>query len=233
MGGYLVAGRSAAPSVAPQQCALTVPLIANTRSGPPWRRHRHALLPAGEIPGGHSFLVWNQRSGEMFNWRRADNPGAAPRFLVPTRYAEVLNRGWRDDAWSYCLVLGPEPPRRLDRNGFSTSTVIKPTTVQPGDSVTATVTVTAERSATVSIMVSIVAPDGTTPVKDALVDQQLGAGTPVSYHVGLYVPPDAATGVYVVKVGIFGPGRQSLLHWNDGTAVFLVGGQGGATTSGQ
>ena len=230
--GLLAVRWLAGRSVAPQECARTVPLAPRSEAGPPWQQHRHALVPAAAVPDGLSYLIWNQRSGEMFDWGLRRRSGRIDHFLVPTRYAQVLNRGWEDDPWRYCLVLEPHPPFRFDKNGFVTSTVVRPVSARPGDTIAATVTVEPERTAIVSILVSVVAPDGTAPAQEALPERSLSAGTPAEYDLQVHLPPDAAEGVYVIKVGLFSPDRASLLHWNDGTAVFLVTGRRDSTATG-
>jgi hypothetical protein len=220
-------------AVAPQSCALTVPLTPRTEAGAPWQPHRHALVPAGEIPGGHSFRIRNERRGQTFAWRLAQRAGSGALFFVPTRYAELFNRGWEDDGWVYCLVLGPDPPFRLKKNGFVTAMALDPPKAHPGETIRATITIAPERTTTVAVLVLVSSPDGTTLAQRSIPEQSLSAGTPAEYQLQMYVPPDAAAGVYVVKVGIFRPGERSPLHWNDGTAVFRVVTGDGASAVGR
>src|SRR5215208_4512194 len=223
----LVATRSLSGlAVPPQTCAWTVPLTPQSAAGPPWLRHRHELVPDSAVPDTLSFLIWNRHSGEMFDWGVRRIAGRVDRFLVPTRYAELLNRGWEDDPWQYCLVLDPDPPFRFDKNRFVTSTAVQPTSARPGDTVRAAVTVTPRRTADVSALVLVLAPDGTEVMRHAVPGQSLRAGARVEYRVPITLSADAQEGVYVVKVGLFSAGWTSLHHWNDGTAAFLVATRG-------
>jgi hypothetical protein len=228
----LLAARSLSGlSVPPRTCAWTAPLTPQSAAGPPWLRHRHELVPGGAVPDTLSFLIRNRRSGEMFDWGARRVADRVDRFLVPTRYAELLNRDWADDPWEYCLVLDPAPPFRVDKNGFVTSTTVRPTGARPGEVVRATVTVTPRRTADVSALALVLAPDGTEVARHAVPGQSLRAGARVEYRVPITLPADAQAGVYVVKVGLFSADWTSLLHWNDGTAAFLVATRGVASAA--
>lgn len=109
--GFVAARWLAAGEVGlPAGCSEEVGLVPVVRSGPLWERHRHWLAGPGWYEGSRrGYVIENRRTGQAFRWdfyrRRA---GGYTWFAVPTRYAEIVNRGWRDDPWAFCRL--PAPP---------------------------------------------------------------------------------------------------------------------------
>jgi hypothetical protein len=207
----------------PMDCAGTAPLVPETRAGLPWQPHRHGLLPAeGQVGRHDSYLVRNLRTGEMFRWGRDRDSTSPVRILVPTRYAELANRRWRHDSWSYCLVVAPDPPFRSWYWGFDTSIVVTPAELEAGGAATIDVVIVSEESANVLVVVEVRDANDGRIARWAWDDQPLAAGARTHYTVQWQVPDTTAPGLYVVKVGLFAPGGGKLRHWNDGTAVLLV-----------
>jgi hypothetical protein len=80
----------------------THPLSPVTWPGMPWRRHRHWLqLDAWYIGGPDAFLIVNQRTGRSYRFSYLHTRTGETRFFVPTRYALLFNRRWREDPWTF------------------------------------------------------------------------------------------------------------------------------------
>jgi hypothetical protein len=207
----------------PAACAGTAPLIPLSEDGRPWQPHRYSLSPGEVEVGQHdSYLVWNQRTGEMFRWGRERKPSMPVRVLVPTRYAEMINRGWRDDPWAYCLVLAPDPPFLSRYWGFETSIEVAPVEVAAGGAATIDAYIEGEHATRSLITVEVHDGSGARVAQWVWDDQPLLARTRARYTVRWDIPGDTAPGLYVVKIGVFVPGSGKLRHWNDGTAVLFV-----------
>jgi hypothetical protein len=207
----------------PTACAGTAPLVAQSRAGMPWHLHRHRLIPDEVQVGRHdSYLVRNERTGELFRWGRARDQSSPVRILVPTRYAEIINRRWRDDRWSYCLVLAPDPPFHTRYWGFDTSIVIAAPELEAGAATTIDVFIVGEAATTVLVDVEVRDADGRRVAQWVWDDQQLSAGARTRYTMRWEIPPATAPGLYAVKVGLFAPGWGNVRHWNDGTAILFV-----------
>ena len=209
--------------VDPTVCDETSALMPASDNGMPWQPHRHSLTPAeGQVGRHDSFLVWNRRTGEMFRWGRDRDSVAPVRILVPTRYAEVINRRWRDDPWTYCLVLAPHPPFHTRYWGFETSIVVAPPKVEAGGVVAISVFITSERATAVLVDVEMRDAGGMRVARWVWNDQQLPSDERAVYTMRWEVPRDRTPGLHSVKVGLFAPGWGELRHWNDGSAILFV-----------
>lgn len=215
--------------VASVECVASVPLSPRVQPGFPWQQHRHALVSirdpvlAGDLPSaGISYLVRNQRTGQMFRWTRRPAHGGGASFLVPTRYAELINRRWEDDPWAYCLVRTPASTPGRRAGGYETSASTSFVVTSPGQQVEITASVTATHEATVLVDIEVSDPGGVT-VNQAIYDQQmLTANAARSLVASWRVPADALSGLYSIRIGVFAPGWSHLYHWNDRAAVVIV-----------
>src|SRR5262245_19528415 len=100
-------------------CSLVLPLMPAQTSGPFWVQHRLRLLaPDGygvqdwlEHWGGSpdEYIVRNERTGEAFDWSFEPATPDRLEFDVPTRYALLMNRRWRDDPSSLCRTTPAAP----------------------------------------------------------------------------------------------------------------------------
>jgi hypothetical protein len=52
--------------------------------------------------------------------------------------------------------------------------------------------------------------------------QSFSAGVTRTFSSTLTIPANLPTGTYTVKVGVFGPGWNGLLKWNNAAATFTV-----------
>jgi hypothetical protein len=60
----------------------------------------------GWYAGGPSdYLVVNQTKQHAFRWGWRYRRAGLTQFWVPSRYAEVVNRGWQHDRWALCQSL--------------------------------------------------------------------------------------------------------------------------------
>lgn len=204
-------------------CDRTAALVPHVRGGPAWQQHRHWLEPdeAG-VPPGRSYLLWNRRTGERFRWGRVEGSSGEPRFLVPTRYAAIANRRWEADAWTYCLVLAPEPPFRLREHGFETSSQAREARLDAGATAAIMTSVTAARDATVLIDIELHNERGVKVAQWVFDEEPLRANQAATYEVEWRSSVDMEPGIYRIMVGIFAPGWSKLHHWNDGTGVLLL-----------
>lgn len=206
-------------------CDGSAALVPQTRPGPPWRQHRHWLVPGdGGVPPGQSYLLWNRRTDERFRWGRAESVSGKTRFLVPTRYAELANRRWQEDPWTYCLVLAPQPPFRMRVLGFETSSQAREASIVAGASTAITASVTAAHNATVLIDIEVYDERGVRVAQWVFDEEPLRADRPATYEVLWHSSVDMEPGIYVITVGIFAPGWGELRHWNDGTGVLMLKG---------
>src|SRR5262249_44164892 len=65
-------------------------------------------------------------------------------------------------------------------------------------------------------------PSGERALQQVYEGQSCRPGETKAYSLVWTVPPDAAPGDYVVKVGVFAPGWGTRYDWNDAAATFTV-----------
>src|SRR5215203_1362959 len=96
---------------APADCVESIDLQPFSRGGGPWSEHRHWLeMPVLYKGGPDGYAIHNRRTGETFRWSaRPDEAHGRTRFPVLTRYAEIRNRHWQDDPWSFCRLPATTP----------------------------------------------------------------------------------------------------------------------------
>ena len=106
--------------------------------------------------------------------------------------------------------------------GWTTNAAVRPpTTVSAGTPVTITATVTSSsrRSALIDVEVN----DGLANVGQTAWDRQsFKAGQTRTYTMTFTPSAAARLGSYTVRVGVFGTGWSSLLHWNGNAATLAV-----------
>ena len=118
---------------------------------------------------------------------------------------------------------GPKAPTTATKARFSIRTSRAHATVRRGRSTTVTVRVTATRSVKAVVAVQFYAPGATKPT--AQVDyrgQSLRAGKRKLYAATYKVPARARAGRWQVKVGVFDPDFEKLLHWSGSATSFTV-----------
>jgi hypothetical protein len=95
-------------AVGQPSCIETMPLTPVEEPGSWWEQHRHSLaLPADLLNGTETYVLWNERTGDLFSIHPDDAPAVRDGWLyvgVHTRYAVLVNRRWRSDPWVLCVV---------------------------------------------------------------------------------------------------------------------------------
>ena len=97
------------------------------------------------------------------------------------------------------------------------------TTVELGGRLPVDVKVTSTAGIRVLVDVEIYSPSGEKVHQQAFDNQSFGPGETKAFTTIFPVPPGAAPGEYVVKVGVFTPGWGKVYDWNDNAAKFTVG----------
>ncbi|MCC7366661.1 MAG: hypothetical protein IT303_20050 [Dehalococcoidia bacterium] len=108
----------------------------------------------------------------------------------------------------------------VGQNQFATSA----TAVYSGGKANITARVTAEQTDLVVVDIEVYGPPGTRVNQQYFNGASLNAKEERAFNVTWTPPAGAAPGTYVVKVGIFatGPEWETLFHWNDNAATFVV-----------
>lgn len=91
----------------------------------------------------------------------------------------------------------------------------QPAIVAPGQSTTVSALVTSNQSRTLLVDIEIYTTAGARVFQQFFDNQAFSAGVQRRYDVAWSVPSGAATGQYIIKVGIFGAAWNGLLAWND------------------
>ena len=110
----------------------------------------------------------------------------------------------------------------LTSNGFTTSVRMSAAQFPPGATVTATATVTAQRSRHALVDLEVYDPTGRRVLQRFWDRQRFTAGAARSFAATWTLATNAASGRYVVKVGVFSSGWGTLSHWNDTATTFDV-----------
>src|SRR5262245_37501115 len=106
-------------------------------------------------------------------------------------------------------------------NGWTTTAGVNRSQVARGGSVTVTVSVRSNTNAAALVDLEIY--NGGTKVFQRWWDgQSFTANGWRDYTATWTVPANEATSVHVVKIGVFGPGWNGLLHWNNDAARITV-----------
>jgi hypothetical protein len=113
-------------------------------------------------------------------------------------------------------------PATTPQPSFTSSAGVVPANVAPGDVAGITVTVTSGNLMTGLVDIEVYNPAGGKAFQQVFDNEAFTAGQPKTYAASWPVPATAATGTYVVKVGIFSPGWGTLYSWNDHAAQFAV-----------
>ena len=91
-----------------------------------------------------------------------------------------------------------------------------------GGAITITARVTSKYAGNALIDVEVYNPSGQRVYQRSWDAQSFTAGQTRSYRPTWTVPTSAATGTYIVKIGVFSPGWGTLHHWNDRAVTFTV-----------
>jgi len=108
----------------------------------------------------------------------------------------------------------------LTSGGFTTNATVTPSSVAPGQNVSVVAQITSAAASTALVDVEIYNPAGTKAHQVWFDNQTFTAGQQRSYTVNWIAP--ATTGTYAVRIGVFVPGWQGLLHWNNDAGSFVV-----------
>lgn len=118
-------------------------------------------------------------------------------------------------------ALPPSQPTPAVPLRFTTSATVDRARVAPGETLTATLTVTSNAPVAALVDVEVYGPAGrvATQVFD---DQAFVAGQARTYTLRWPVTATTVAGDHVVKIRVFGPGWGGLHDWNDVAATFSV-----------
>ena len=106
---------------------------------------------------------------------------------------------------------------------FTTSSVVTPSSVTLGGTLSATNTVTGVTASTALVDIEIWAAGGTTAAYQVWFDNQtFAAGQQQTYTATWQVPTTAALGTYTVKLGVYGPAWAVRYTWVDPATTFSV-----------
>lgn len=120
-------------------------------------------------------------------------------------------------------ALPPSPAPPTQRLGFNTSAFAAQSRIAAGGRLPVDVKVTSTAGIRVLVDVEIYSPSGEKVHQQAFDNQSFGPGETKAFTTIFPVPPGAAPGEYVVKVGVFTPGWGKVYDWNDNAAKFTVG----------
>jgi hypothetical protein len=95
--------------------------------------------------------------------------------------------------------------------------------VAPGQRVSLTASVKANRAATVLVDLEVYSPNGTRVYQHAVDNAALASGAAREFATAWTVPAGSPAGLYTIKVGIFRPGWGGTLSWNNSAGSFRVG----------
>lgn len=130
---------------------------------------------------------------------------------------------WNNSAATFEVAI---PASTLDgaysEGGWETIASVSPASAVPGESVTVSASVYPAATASALIDVEVHGPSGKKVFQKAFDNQSFTAGQVRTYDVSWNVPSDAATGTYVVKVGVFDAGWGTLRHWNNAASSLEV-----------
>ena len=105
--------------------------------------------------------------------------------------------------------------------GFTTSSVISPSSAPRASTVTITVTVTAATTQTALVDLEVYGPTG--QVLQKFWDSQaFTAGRPTMFSTTWTVPVAESLGAHTVKIGVFSPGWGTMYQWSDASSSFNV-----------
>ncbi|MGZ5380066.1 MAG: Ig-like domain-containing protein, partial [Mycobacterium sp.] len=126
-----------------------------------------------------------------------------------------------DRVWSFTTASGTAPSG-FTSGGYTTSATATPSTVRVRNAVQLGIVVTSAVARSALVDVEVYGPTGVKVFQRAWDGQSFAAGQQRSYTASWSVPSNAATGRYVVRVGIFKPGWAGLYHWNSSAAQITV-----------
>ena len=126
-----------------------------------------------------------------------------------------------DRVWSFATASGTAPSGYTS-GGYTTSGTATPSTVVVRNAVQLGIVVTSAIARSVVVDLEVYGPTGVKVFQKAWEGQSFAAGQQRSFTASWSAPSNAATGRYVVRVGIFKPGWAGLYHWNASAAQITV-----------
>lgn len=108
------------------------------------------------------------------------------------------------------------------QRGFTTSSVISPTTVTRPGAASISTSVKSATATSALIDVEIYNAAGTRVFQQFWDNQSFSAGQTHSFNTSYSIPGAAATGTYTVMVGVFSPGWGAVYAWNSQSGTFGV-----------
>lgn len=109
----------------------------------------------------------------------------------------------------------------LSSGGFTTS-ASAPASVARGATITMTASVTSTTAGNALVDVEVYNAAGTKAYQQFFDNQAFSANLSRGFPVSWTVPAGAATGAHTIRIGIFGAGWSSLIHWNNNAGSFSV-----------
>ncbi|MBI2321224.1 MAG: hypothetical protein HYU88_03815, partial [Chloroflexi bacterium] len=105
---------------------------------------------------------------------------------------------------------------------WATRATATPSTARQGSTVALAAEVTSPTSVEGAVYVAVVNPARRTIYQQIFAGQTLAAGQRATYQMSVQIATTAATGTYVVRVGVFSSDGRSLYHWNSNAGSFSV-----------
>jgi len=127
-----------------------------------------------------------------------------------------------DVVWSFTTSVGGSSAPGYTSGGYTTTAGAGPTTVVAGQTTQIDASVTSASAGSVLVDVEVYSPTGGKVFQKAWDQQTFTAGQRRTFTTPWTVPSSAATGQYVVRIGIFTPGWGTCRHWNGSAAQVTV-----------
>lgn len=132
------------------------------------------------------------------------------------------------DATASPTVVAPEPrqpdpaPTQAPVAAWRTSATVSNGKVTRGETLTVKTAGVSPASDRALFDVEIYSPSGQKVYQRYFDRQSFEAGAERNFNVAWKVPLNAERGTWTVRIGVFTPGWNELLHWNHGAATFTV-----------
>jgi hypothetical protein len=106
--------------------------------------------------------------------------------------------------------------------GYASSATVSPSSLNRGQSEAITASVASSPGSTALVDVEVYDPSGTKVFQQAWDNQSFANGQPQTFTATWSVPSMAATGGYIVRIGVFAPGWGPLRYSNPAATAFTV-----------